>query len=416
MSNRVGIGMVCLLALFLWMCNGDDDDLEENDNGESALMNNADSETIADSESESVDDTASGTNDDGADFFELESALNSFVEETAGVDGAGAVVISRDDGVVFRETFGNFDEDRVYLVASASKIVTASVIMTLVDDGILDIETPLSALVSFAGPNDGLNMRQLLSNSSGLPGVFNADWSIYDAAYTCQFDPESTLLACAEEILNTDVGSDAVLPDTEFRYGGAQWQVAGGIAEAVSELSWAELVQEKLIEPCGLTSFGYTQVSMTAGFSYPSDMDGQISSVVSTDNPNMEAGVYATIDDYAKILSIHLNDGFCGWGDDATLVLDAESVEAMRIDYLSSYGGTAVGLAGLEGYGMGWWIDRDVPGLYVDEGIWGAMPWLDTTRGYAAFIALESNLATGALVMSIVKPLLEDIFDNAEEE
>jgi CubicO group peptidase (beta-lactamase class C family) len=358
-----------------------------------------------------------GASPDGGgalDFTAFEEELRAFVEET-GLEGAGAVVVQRDRGVLYKGAVGNFDEDRVYLVASSSKIVTVGAMMKLVDDGLIDIEKPISDYVSWAGGNGDLKLRQFFSNSSGLPGLLANSTSAYLTNYTCQFMPAGTLRDCAENILTTDVGADAIPPDTQFRYGGAQWQAAGGVVEAASGKSWSELVRETFIGPCGLAHFGYTHPTWTADFSYPPDFQGSESNASASENPNMEAGLFTDLDDYAKILSIHLGGGLCGWGDGARRVLSEDAVDAMRVDRVAAYGGTAAldapGAEGLEGYGMGWWIDRKNPGVFVDEGVWGAIPWIDVNRGYAAFIALESNFANGDAVRKRTQPLLEAALD-----
>jgi CubicO group peptidase (beta-lactamase class C family) len=351
----------------------------------------------------------------GLDFAAFERELQAFVEETDGVDGAGAIVVHRDRGVVYRRAVGAFTEDRVYLVASATKIVTVGIMMKLADAGVLDIEKPISDYVSWAGSNGRITLRQLVSNSSGLPGLLMPDGSIYLANYQCQWSPMGTLRDCAEQILTTDVGAEAIAPDSEFRYGGAQWQVAGGVIDAIAGKPWRDLVRETFTEPCGLTQFGYTHFTWILDGTYPTDFQGGAENAVASDNPSMEAGLYTSIDDYAKILSIHLNGGRCGWGSGAAQVLSTAAVEAMRVDYVARYGGRGwLGFPGaetLEGYGMGWWIDRADSGIFVDEGAWGAVPWLDLDRGYAAFIAIENNFPNGNLTRQRTQPLLEAAFD-----
>jgi len=41
------------------------------------------------------------------------------------------------------------------------------------------------------------------------------------------------------------------------------------------------------------------------------------------------------------------------------------------------------------GYGLGWRVSRDVPGLVQDAGAYGAVPWIDNERGCAAIIIIE---------------------------
>jgi CubicO group peptidase (beta-lactamase class C family) len=187
------------------------------------------------------------------------------------------------------------------------------------------------------------------------------------------------------------------------------------VVEAIAGKGWSELVDETFIEPCALSHFGYTHPAWTADFSYPPDFQGNADNAPVSDNPSMEAGLFTDLDDYAKILSIHLSGGVCGWGDGATRVLSEDAVEAMRVDRVADYGGVATldlpGVEVLEGYGMGWWIDRANPGVFVDEGIWGAIPWIDLNRGYAAFIAMESDFVNGDAARKRTQPLLEAVFD-----
>jgi hypothetical protein len=68
----------------------------------------------------------------------------------------------------------------------------------------------------------------------------------------------------------------------------------------------------------------------------------------------------------------------------------------------------------LEGYGLGWWIDRNHDGVFADPGAYGAFPWLDLPRGYAVFIILEADAGTGAQLWAKVKPELAAAFDSAK--
>ena len=57
------------------------------------------------------------------------------------------------------------------------------------------------------------------------------------------------------------------------------------------------------------------------------------------------------------------------------------------------YGGDADGPD--TGYGMGWWVDR-TSGRLTAPGAYGTFAWLDIADGYGAYLALESDSATGA--------------------
>jgi CubicO group peptidase (beta-lactamase class C family) len=177
----------------------------------------------------------------------------------ARLNGAGLIVVDATDGVVHEQYWGVFDADRVSLVASSSKQITAGVLLHLQDQGLIDLDAPVADAVPWGSANPEITPAQLLSSRSGLVGL------LPDPAYPpylCQFLAQGDIEDCAETVFTTtDDDADQIPPDTEFRYGGAQWQVAGGIAEAVSGKPWAQLVEEIYVEPCGLETSATTTTS-----------------------------------------------------------------------------------------------------------------------------------------------------------
>ncbi len=335
------------------------------------------------------------------DFTAVSVAVSAFVE-AKGLNGAGLVVVHRDDGVIHHEHWGEFDEDRISLVASSSKMITAGVLLRLDDAGLLDVDAPVADVVAWGAANPEITLAQLLSNSSGLVGL------LPDPAYPpylCQYLAVGTLQECAEAIFTTPADdADIVPPDTEFRYGGAQWQVAGAVAEAASGLSWAELVDQTYVQPCGLEALAYNNHfgQLPSGFEYPSGFDGDPSMLEPTDNPNMEGGAYVTTGDYGALLLMHLRGGRCG--DDQ--VLSPGALARMHADRIGEvYDGDAWDPE--SGYGMGWWVDR-ARGYVTDGGAYGSVPWLDLEDGYGAFLVIEASSVVG-------RELAEQLYDLVEE-
>ena len=350
-------------------------------------------------------------------FTEFDSILEAFLSEND-LEGATAIVVHRDHGVVHERAFGTFDIDRVSVLASASKIVTAGVLMRLADDGLLDLDAPLSTYVPWwwgERPMD-ITVAQLLSNSSGMVGV--RDDPMY-APYQCQFIPFGTPPLCAWVIYSANDSADISPPDTEFRYGGGQWQLAGGIAEMVSGRSWAELINETYVEPCGLDVLAYTNQFLAmfvrgggieGAASYPDFIDGDLANIPEASNPNMEGGCYSTVLDYGKILLMHLRGGRCANGR----ALSLAAVERMQEDRIAdAYQGSTFEPS-LPGYGLGWWIIRDEPGVVVNRGAYGAISWLDLERGYGVMIILEADNTYSIPMMQGTKPVVDSIFDGAD--
>lgn len=329
-----------------------------------------------------VDDTV------GRDFGAVDGIIDDFVVE-AGLEGAGFVVVERDEGVVHEHYAGAFTSDRVSFVASSSKMVAAGVLMRLHDEGALDIDAPVADVVGWGAANPAITPAQLVSSSSGLVGLRATP--PYDP-YACQWSLVGTLQECAEQIFTTpDDDADVIAPDTAFRYGGGQWQVAGAVAEVASGRTWAELVEEIYVEPCGLEAFGFVNPFAhiaRAGFAYPGWANGHLDVLDYTRNPNIEAGLYTTPRDYAALLLMHLRGGRCG--DEQ--VLTAEGVERLHADRIGAVYGGSLG-PGI-GYGMGWKIDHDA-GRLIDDGAYGAVPWIDPDDGYGAYLVVEATAAIG---------------------
>lgn len=338
------------------------------------------------------------------DFRAVDDTVAAFVEDE-GLNGAGLIVVHRDHGVIHHEHWGVYDEDRVSLIASSSKMVTAGVLLHLQDDGLIDLDAPIVDSVEWGAGNPEITTAQLLSNSSGLLGLLSVN------PYGCMWDSDTTLQACAAEIMTTDADdADVVPPDSEFRYGGAQWQVAGGVAEAVSGKTWAELIDEIYVEPCGLEVFGYDnhydQIQLS-GFAHPAGFDSNPEQLSGSANPNMEGGAYSNTGDYGALLLMHLRDGMCG----DVQVLSPEALAFAHGDRIAeTYGGDAWDPS--TGYGLGWWVDRD-NGHISDGGAFGSTPWLDLEDGYGVLVLTESTSGTSGTLADQIRPLVDDAIADA---
>ena len=318
------------------------------------------------------------------DFSAITSIVQEFVD-TNGLDGAGLVIVDRDDGIVDQQYWGEFSADRVSLIASSSKMITAGVLVRLAQDGLLDMDAPLADVVEWGAGNPAITPAQLLSNSSGLPGLFSA---MSTGPYLCQYLPDGDIEDCGATIFQTpDDDADVVPPDTEFRYGGAQWQVAGAVAEAVSGKTWDQLIDEIYVQPCGVETLGFNNHwAAASGFDYPVGLDP--TEQPPSDNPNMEGGAYIDAPDYGALLLMHLRGGECENGQP----FSAESIDLMHADRTAeTY--DASGETGT-GYGMGWWVDR-ATGRISDAGAYGSVPWLDLEDGYGAYLVIEADSGTG---------------------
>ncbi len=345
-------------------------------------------------------------------FASVNAAVDSFVTDQ-GLNGAGLVVVDREEGIVHEHYAGEFSADRVSLIASSSKMITAGVLMALADEGVLDVDDPIAEQVDWDGVPADITPAQLLSNSSGLVGLTTDPLF---PPYICQYVAEGTLEECGRQIVTTADDDDRVIPpDTEFRYGGGQWQVAGAVAEEVSGRSWADLVEQIYVGPCDVASLGYNnhfaQPHVLGGnipFEYPAGFRGDVSVLTPTLNPNMEGGAFITAPDYAQLLLMHLRGGRCGDNQ----VLSADAVDRMHTErVVATYGGQTKSTE-TGGYGLGWWIDLEDPSHIEDGGAFGAVPWLDLTDGYGVYLVVEATNRVGDELADVLRPMIDEQMSN----
>jgi CubicO group peptidase (beta-lactamase class C family) len=386
---------------------GDGDGDQEDDQGDGDAPGDGDGDDS---------DAGPGDGDGGPieipelDFAAFDEAVDAYVESKM-LKGASAVVVHADYGQVHLQGYGEFDANRVYLIASTSKILSVGVMLRLADQGLVDFDEPVSTYLGEWGEfKTNITLAQMFSNSAGMVSL--TDNPVY-LPYLCQYTTISgSLNDCAKTIYTANDTVDLKTPDTEFHYGGGQWQLAGGVGTFVSDKTWQELIDETYREPCAATSLGYTNQYQDATLStlglgavaYPAFFSGDPKTLPVTDNPSVEGGAYVAAEDYGKLLLMHLRGGVCG----SQRVLSKEAVARMREDRIGeAYDGKTTSDV-LEGYGLGWWVDRKHPGVVVDPGAYGAVSYLDENRKYAVFIAVESG--SGTELFETTKPTLDEIF------
>ena len=343
------------------------------------------------------------------DFTAADAWMQDFIDAEPLFEGGSYLVVDRELGVIHKAWFGDHAEDTLALLASTSKVPSVMLLMALNDDDSIDFDmtTPIENYLPWQGVWDpAITTENLVSNRSGIPGLIQILNNPDDAAsHICQFTPVGTLQECAETLYTTPLPALESGPaDAAFDYGGSQWQISGAVAETVGGGTWNQLWDEYIGQPCGLeiSTFGNN-------LSFASAWDGNADSLIGRDNPNMEGGMMASLDDYAKLLSLHLHDGSCGENQ----VMTAASVASMReARTVFDDGG---------GYGMGWWLEAPEEGadsvtLYYDPGAWGSISWLDTDRRYAGVVFFEEYTGVDASkgsggVRTQLVPIIEDAID-----
>lgn len=292
-----------------------------------------------------------------AAFADADAAMAARVSQ-AGI--GGKLVVVRDGEVLVDESYGGVDDDTPLSVASTAKWVTASTVLTLVDEGLLTLDDPISTwLPDLEGPVRDATLRQLLSHTSGVK------------QQQCIFDPSDELASCTQRLLAAPLEFE---PGSAFSYGNASYHVAAYLAEVVTGTDFQTLFRTRLAEPLGMTgtTWGYGE----------------------TRNPTPASSMITTVHDTRAFLEMQLARGVY----DGRRILSEEAVAEIERNQVAGYdtsGDFAVNITGIPTYGLGTW--RDVPdgddaiAIMSGNGAGGYYPWIDRTHDAYGIVAVEDR-------------------------
>ena len=138
--------------------------------------------------------------------------------------------------------------DRRFRIASLTKTFVATAVLQLVDEGRLALDDPLERFVPGIADADRITVRDLLAMTSGV-------WSFTsDEALVAQFDGDPTLPWAVDDTLNLlrNHGADFA-PGSKVVYSDSNYVLLGVILEQVTGRPVGEVIEERILEPLGLT-------------------------------------------------------------------------------------------------------------------------------------------------------------------
>ena len=351
----------------------------------------------------------------GLDFSEVDATFQSFLDDSPVFDGISYVVVDA-NATLHTATFGDHSEDLVVMLASTSKVPAVMTLLALDEDPNVSftMDQPVSTMLPYEGVYTDRTITQMVSNTSGIPGLQAlADYgnpfgqTLETLNHLCTFAATDAVEfeACGKQLLTNELANSQPAGDS-FDYGGSQWQAAGVTASIAANSTWNQLVDQYLGVPCGLEVFTFGNPWQELNFGETS-FNGTVESLPGQSNPHIGGGAITNMADYAKLLQIHLNGGFCG----DQQVLSQAAIERMRVDR-----GGVVSMSPIA-YGMGWWIASDNPGVYDDPGAFGAISFIDIEHGIGGYIAIddysrEDSGAPVTLVRQTIIPLIQGIIDD----
>ena len=153
-----------------------------------------------------------------------------------------------------------------FRIGSVTKMFTATVIMQLVEDGVLSLDDPLAQWLPEVAEQlpygDEITLRHLLAHTSGLFNVVEHEAYFADLFTQMVVDEAAgtVTLDCVERDPNDTVaryvyGKEAQFePGTQWRYSNTNYTLLGMIIETATEMPLAEAYRTNIYEPLGMTS------------------------------------------------------------------------------------------------------------------------------------------------------------------
>src|SRR5919202_1588172 len=294
------------------------------------------------------------------------------------VDGE-QVLLSRGYGFADRDAGTPMTEDTPVAVASTTKGMTALAMMQLVEQGLVDLDAPVSHyLPDFSMADEraaGITVRQVLSHTSGIPSGGSTD------------------LAQDDQALQRRVASLASVklryaPGSGYEYSLDGYSVAGLIVQTVSGLPYEDYLATHIFEPLSMSQSTFDlsraeELGLATGYA---KSRGVVSAgpLPHSRAANPGGGVLTTARDVGNYFVALLNGGTF----EGTQLISPASIEQMW---------TPEPASGAEVYGLGWGVEH-VSGMRVlsHAGDLGA-PGAYGSSGSRFLLVPERHLAVGVL-------------------
>jgi CubicO group peptidase (beta-lactamase class C family) len=225
-----------------------------------------------------------------------------------------ALAVVDDAGVLWADGFGFTDDDHkipvtpdtIFSVQSISKNFTAAAVLLAVQDGLLDLDAPITTyLPDFTvnsifeeHPERKITLRMLLSHTAG----FTHEAPVGNNLDLGPVVFEDHVKSISDTWLRFPVG-------TGYAYSNLGISLAGYILQQVSGMPFERYVQENLLRPIGMDNSSFDMDQIRAN---PDRAIGHRSPYpeVPLEIPIVpEGGLYTSANDMAKYIQFHLNRG-----------------------------------------------------------------------------------------------------------
>ncbi len=173
---------------------------------------------------------------------------------------SGVVGIER-DGELRTRAYGLADRahgvvntaEHRFGVASGAKTLTAVGVLSVVADGLLDLDAPVRGMLGDELPlvDDRVTLRMLLNHRSGIGDYFDQDTNADKLGYSMRV-PLHTLDGSDGYLAALDGYQQNFVPGTQFSYCNSGYVVLAVLLERATDMPYAEVIAERVTGPAGM--------------------------------------------------------------------------------------------------------------------------------------------------------------------
>lgn len=288
--------------------------------------------------------------------------LENFILEKISKTKIPSLVIAlvKNNEIIYSRAFGYRDLENyipanietIYGIGSITKSFTALAIMSLVEEGKLDLYDPVDKYlpIDLRPKGEKILVWHLLSHSSGIPAL------AYAEAYIRSFVGEEGAtwlpIASHEDMFSFLRGADewaVARPGERYFYLNEGYVLLGSLIEKITGMRYEEYVKKRILEPLGMrrTYFYKQDVEKDPNVAVPYviDRDGVVKRSVFPYGITSDGGILSNAIDLSRYISFLMNRGVY----EGREIISRRSIEEMEKIWID----TGEGYFGREGYGLG---------------------------------------------------------------
>ena len=278
----------------------------------------------------------------------------------------GRTVLAKGYGVRELGSAEPVDEHTLFAIASNTKAFTSASIAMLVEEGAVSWDDPVREHLPYFQLYDpwvsnAMTVRDLLCHRSGL-GTFSGDLLWYGTPYDAE-----------EVVRRTRYVPQAGAFRASYGYSNLMFIAAGQVVASASGSSWADFVQERILDPLGMERTILSTSALPAMDNVARPHKNRTDGAIPIEWYNWDAmaaagGIISSVSDMARWLEVQLQRGAM---DSGRLFSEASSTEMWTVHNpfrVSAAARRMTPSTHFRGYGLGWSLNDYLGRMVASHG------------------------------------------------